>query len=58
MEAITAKVSSLSLKMLKDMAIQLSNDFQDGADVVLDAVMARLEALMPETQFVAFCDTL
>lgn len=58
MEAINAKIASLSIAKMQEIATMLSNDFQDGADIVLDAIMGQLEAIMPETDFVAFCDAL
>lgn len=58
MEAINTKLASLSINMLKDMAIKLNDDFQDGADIVLNAIMTRLESMMPEVEYVAFCDAL
>lgn len=58
MTAINAKIETLDVKMLREMAEKLSNDFQEGADIVLNAVMLRLEVLMSEDEFVVFCDTL
>lgn len=58
MEAINTKLAGLSINMLKDMAIKLNDDFRGGADIVLNAIMARLEGMMPETEYVAFCDAL
>lgn len=58
MEAINNKIAKLSLNMLKDMAVKLNDDFRDGADIVQNAVMDRLMAIMPETEFVEFCNVL
>jgi len=58
MEAINAKVATLSLNTLKDMAIKLNSDFREGSDEVMSAVLNRLMAIMPEAKFVAFCDSM
>lgn len=56
MEAINARIANLSVPTLKDMAIKLNSDFRDGADEVMSAVLNRLMVVMPESQFVAFCE--
>lgn len=58
MDKLTAKISTLTTEMLKDMAIRLNSDFRDGADLVQSAVMDALMARMPEAEFVQFCDAL
>lgn len=58
MENIAAKVASLSIATLKDMAARLNTDFRDGADLVQSAVLAELMARLPEAEFVSFCDAL
>lgn len=55
MEAINAKIATLSVEMLKDMAHKLFNDTREEADVVLSAVLDRLMVIMPEDAFVALC---
>ena len=58
MDKINAKVSALPLKTLKEMAVALFNDSREGSEIVLSAVLSALEAKMPETEFVAFCDAI
>lgn len=58
MEAITAKIANLGTATLKDMAAKLVNDFRDGSDLVLSAVLDRLMVVLPEAEFVAFCEAL
>lgn len=58
MDKISAKVSALPTKALKEMAIALFNDTREGSEIVLSAVLSALEAKLPETEFVAFCDAI
>lgn len=58
MDKINAKVSKLSVPMLKDMAVKLFSDTREGSDVVMSAVLNQLEARMPGAEFVAFCDAI
>jgi hypothetical protein len=55
---IETKVASQSVEMLKEMAIEANKIISREADYVLNAIMQRLEAVMPEADFVAFADTL
>lgn len=58
MDKINAKVSKLSLEMLKEMAAKLFSDTRDGSEIVFSAVISALETKMPEAEFVSFCDAL
>lgn len=58
MTQIEARTAALSIAKLQEMAQILINDFQDGADQVLSAVLSALEAKMTEVEFVAFAETL
>jgi hypothetical protein len=58
MDKISAKVSKLSVAMLKDMAVKLFDDTREGSDLVMTAVLNQLEARLPEAEFVAFCDAI
>jgi len=58
MDKIATKVSALPVNSLKEMAVMLFNDSREGSEIVLSAVLAELEAKMPETEFVAFCDAI
>lgn len=56
--AIVAKATVAKTAQVKEMALMLINDHQDGADIVLDAVLSILEARLTEGQFVSFCEEL
>lgn len=56
MEKIVAKIENIGLEKLQEMAVLLFNDERDGAEIVFGAVMDRLMAIMPEAEFVQFCD--
>lgn len=58
MKAIQDKVFSYDVDTLVDMARRLVNDFRDGADIVLTAVLNELEKKLPEKTFIAFCNSL
>jgi hypothetical protein len=58
MEKIIAKISPLSVKALKELAVKLNGDLSTEASIVLDAIMDTLMNRMPEDEFVSFCDTL
>ncbi len=55
MNAINAKVETLSVSKLIEMAKLLFADNRDGAEIVLSAVLDRLMAILPEDRFVALC---
>jgi hypothetical protein len=58
MNQLTTRTASLSIPKLQEMAQLLINDFQEGADQVLSAVLQTLEAKMSEAEFVAFAEAL
>lgn len=55
---INDRIETLNADMLKEMAELLVADMRMEAGVVLDSVLTRLETLMPETEYVSFCDGL
>ena len=55
---IETRVANQSVAKLQEMATLLAGDFRDGADYVMAAVLRALESQMPESAFVAFCETL
>jgi hypothetical protein len=55
MEKIIAKLLPLKVETLKEMAQALMVDMRDGTDIVLSAVLNRLEEVMPESEFCQFC---
>lgn len=56
MEKIAAKIENIGLEKLKEMASLLFSDEREGSEIVFGAVMDRLMAIMPEAEFVQFCD--
>lgn len=54
----TDRIETLNADMLKEMAELLVADMRSEAGIVLDLVLVRLEAIMPETEYVSFCDGL
>ena len=58
MQAIIAKLQQLNNEQLKEAVAKLATDFRDGADLVFDAALGVLEARLPESEFVAFCDAI
>ena len=58
MEKIIAKLLPLKVETLKEMAQALMSDMRDGTDIVLNAVLNRLEEVLPESDFCQFCEEL
>lgn len=58
MNQITARIGKLSTSDIKEMAIAISQDLQDGAELVEAAILDELMQRMPEAEFVAFCEAL
>jgi hypothetical protein len=57
-QKLTTKIASLSIATLKQTAKQLVADTRAEADIVLSATLDRLMVVLPETEFVAFCEEL
>lgn len=55
-QKLDAKVSKLSIDQLKEIANKCFHDHRDGAEIIMDAALAALMKLLPEAEFVAFCD--
>lgn len=55
---IQARVSGQSVAKLQEMATLLADDFREGSDYVMAAVLRALEGAMPEAAFLAFCETI
>lgn len=55
---IEARVANQSVSKLQEMATLLADDFREGSDYVMAAVLRALEAAMPEAAFLAFCETI
>jgi len=55
-QKFTAKVSSLNVPMLKEIALKMMAEPRAEADMVLSAALDALMAKLPEAEFVAFCE--
>jgi len=51
-------LAKLTLQEVKDAAVVLNNDFQDGSDTAYHWMMMYLEEKLTESAFCAFCETL
>lgn len=58
MDKINAKIFTLSVATLKEMATTLFTDTREESEIVLNAILSVLEIKLPETEFVAFCDAI
>jgi len=56
--AITARLSSLSIAEIADIAAKMANTVSDEATIVLDAALSVLETKMTEADFVRLCEKL
>ena len=56
MNAISTKIANINEATLKEMAIALFVDDRPEAGDVLSSVLDRLMQIMPEPNFVSFCD--
>ena len=56
--ALAAKAQTSKTEQIKEMAMLLVNDMQDGAEIVLDTLLSILEGRLPGAEFVSFCDEL
>jgi len=52
---IRAKLSKLTIKQVKEMAILLFSDYREGAEDALDWALEYLEQEMQQEDFIAFC---
>jgi len=52
---IRAKLSKLTIKQVKEMAILLFTDYREGAEDALDWALEYLEQEMQQEDFIAFC---
>jgi K+-sensing histidine kinase KdpD len=57
-EACQNYFSSMSLAQLKELAIESFKDEDSAAVEVLDRVLAWLESVMPEAEFIEFCESI
>jgi len=57
-EILKSTINTQSTSMLKTCALQLMNDFSEGAGIAFVFVMNELENRLSETEFLNFTDTL
>jgi hypothetical protein len=58
MDKVVAKAQTMKTAQIKEAIELLANDFRDGADAVMQALLSILEARLPEAEFVEFCDAI
>ena len=58
MNALAAKLATLTNDELADVCRGLMNDFRDGADAVFAAAFAMVQERMTSAQFLALCGEL
>lgn len=58
MNAMTKVAEQLSTEELKQQAIKMANCFEDYADDILMALLNALMPRIPESDYVAFCESL
>ena len=57
-QAMTEKLSKFSAFDLKNQIIEMNNDFRDGVDMVHAVALEVLCSKIPESEFLAFCETI
>lgn len=55
---IEEKIANAPQSLLIESAKLLANDFREGADLVFEKVLSRLEDTMNDSEFLAFCEEL
>jgi len=55
MNALTAKIESLSAQALRALAMAAAAADTEENNMVLDAILMQLEQIMPTAEFVDFC---
>jgi hypothetical protein len=58
MNAMTARLETLTTAQLTDICRSLMNDFRDGADAVFTAAFGMLQGRMTSAEFLALCGEL
>ncbi len=58
MNALTARLETMTTDQLADTCRGLMNDFRDGADGVFDAAFRLVQTRMTSAEFLAFCGEL
>jgi hypothetical protein len=50
------KLENLSAEKIKDILIEIKNDFRDGADIVFEECLKILEEKITSDEFCRFCE--
>ena len=58
MNALTAKLETLTTSQLAEVCTNLMHDVRDGADAVFDAAFRLLQSRMTSAEFLALCGEL
>ena len=58
MNAMAARLETLTTAQLTDICRSLMNDFRDGADAVFTAAFAMLQNRMTSAEFIVLCNEL
>lgn len=58
MNALTARLETMTTEQLTDICRGLMNDFRDGADAVFDAAFRRAQSRMTSAEFIVLCNEL
>lgn len=58
MNALTARLETMTTAELTDICRGLMNDFRDGADAVFDAAFRLAQSRMTSAEFIVFCNQL
>ena len=58
MEKILQTIKSQKTEVLKEIAVELSNKYEDAETLVFDKTLEELEKRLNEKEFLEFCETL
>jgi hypothetical protein len=57
-EIMVNKIKSQTTELLKEMAVELMTNYEEGSITVFNFVLSELEERMSEAEYTAFCDSL
>lgn len=57
-EKMTNKITGLGTKQLKEIAIEMMEDYSDTATIIFDEILGELSKRMPEQEFISFAESL
>lgn len=58
MNALAAKIETLSTSQIKDAIVLISTDNREGADTAMNELLTALETRIEETEFCQFCESI